>query len=256
LKVGDSIQPIDEVPFLNITRIALNPPIYLFRNVLCRGEDRKSVMDACQQMGMKPAETKSGVVSAHRSHAHVAWLSATVHSVAELMTHLNRELFINNGDVYSEDVQVVRYDSGGRFDLHHDGFDRIVTVIHYLNGVGGTWFPFCKIDEIANDDDDEEPPPRMTMMNPNAMTFGKHPGSDGVWIVGSENSHQPASRHAIPINPGDAIAFYNYEETHVDGLTRAVMNWRSLHAGMPTNQVKWIATNWFRALLEEEEEDQ
>ena len=42
-------------------------------------------------------------------------------------------------------MQVLHYENGGQFVLHHDGFDRILTVICYLNGVGETWLPLVDV---------------------------------------------------------------------------------------------------------------
>ena len=33
--------------------------------------------------------------------------------------------------------------TGGEFVLHHDGEPRTLTIIYYLNGVGGTWLPLA-----------------------------------------------------------------------------------------------------------------
>eukprot|EP00957_Ditylum_brightwellii_P017275 1301475-Ditylum_brightwellii.AAC.1 len=42
------------------------------------------------------------------------------------------------------------------FVPHHDGHPRFLTVIHYLNGVAGTWLPFAKVDAVNHLDFLEE----------------------------------------------------------------------------------------------------
>ena len=37
----------------------------------------------------------------------------------------------------AEPVQIVRYEEGGKYDLHHDGYNRFMTILTYLNGVAG-----------------------------------------------------------------------------------------------------------------------
>ena len=37
----------------------------------------------------------------------------------------------------AEPVQIVRYEEGGKYDLHHDGYNRFMTILAYLNGVAG-----------------------------------------------------------------------------------------------------------------------
>jgi len=260
LQVGESLNPIEGLPFLSIKRVAMNPPMYIFRGILCHNEDRQGLIESSlHAAGMELAETKSGAVS-HRSGSYMAWVSPEEegrkddannrgHLVAQFMTNLNRDLFVSHDEIFSEHVQVVRYEKGGKFDLHHDGFGRIVTVLHYLNGVAGTWFPFCHVQGTMEDDDNKPPETIIDQMN---MIKTKCLGKDGVWIVGTENSEMREGPHVIRVNPGDAVAFYNYENMIIDGSSSPVTNWRSLHAGMPTNQEKWIATNWFR-LYEDEE---
>jgi hypothetical protein len=56
---------------------------------------------------------------------------------------------------YAEDMQVAMYDAGGGYDYHHDGFGRYLTVLSYLNGVGGTYFPFGDDEDDRDGDDDD-----------------------------------------------------------------------------------------------------
>jgi hypothetical protein len=54
-----------------------------------------------------------------------------------------------------EDLQVLQYGIGGEFVLHHDGEPRVLTVIYYLNGVGGTWFPLARTTTNCNPEQNE-----------------------------------------------------------------------------------------------------
>jgi hypothetical protein len=55
--------------------------------------------------------------------------------------------------------------------------------------------------------------------------------------------------HVVRVRAGDAVVFYNYE--YNEEISGPIMSWRSLHAGMPASQEKWIATNWFSSDLME-----
>ncbi len=69
--------------------------------------------------------------------------------VARFMTELTSFLFFpehfsssnseheeSNASI-AEAVQVVRYEVGGKYDMHHDGYKRFLTVLCYLNGIAG-----------------------------------------------------------------------------------------------------------------------
>ena len=128
-----------------------------------------------------------------------------------------------------EELQVVRYDFNGEFRLHHDGDYRILTVLYYLNGVSGTWFPLA------------DHPHRFVTRNEalqqaaittNTATMTPTAIQDGLTV--SSSSHTGSIQQ-----PGDAIAFYNYYQ---DGT----VDWNAIHAGLPTNtSEKWIATHWY-----------
>jgi hypothetical protein len=184
----------------------------------------------------------------------------------------------------SEDLQIVRYDPGGSYDLHHDGYGRFLTVLTYLNGVGGTWFPLAQTSSDEEEDNIsliEEARVVMPVRKIEAETMcsGKVPGIDGLLIVGEEWVDHTStsttgskecvvrvpldtlSRNIVRIKAGDAVAFYN-NKNNLGGQTSTSTSinaddndetdpkeWRSLHCGMPVldDQPKWIATNWFRS---------
>lgn len=250
LEIGESLC-IASTP-IEISRIAIKPDIYVFRNFLPYSEDRQALIDEATAKGMEDAETKSGHVL-HRTKSSVAWISpdednSQGHAVAAFMSDFTSDVFVRkelfgSNLINIENLQIARYTLGGKFDVHHDGFGRIVTVLTYLNGVAGTWFPFAQTSE-ATAVDNTEHPPKVTLEG-KGMTEGKTPGENGVWIVGDEYEGVLGSPHTVRVSAGDAVVFYNYEYDEEHGCP--IMSWRSLHAGMPVSQEKWIATNWIQS---------
>lgn len=247
LKVGDSLR-LPSTP-VEITRIAFEPGIFTLRKFLPFSEEREALMDEAVDCGMENAETKSGQVL-HRTKSSVAWIydegESVGQDVASFMTGFVSRLFLHE-DLLSceryepEGVQVVRYTTGGKFDVHHDADNRVVTVLSYLNGIAGTWFPFARVAPPEATEGDEGPP--AMALEGVGMTEGKNPGQDGIWIVGNEyKASDENNQHIVRVEAGDAVVFYNYEFNEESGAP--IMAWRSLHAGMPTNHEKWIATNW------------
>jgi hypothetical protein len=142
-----------------------------------------------------------------------------------------------------EQLQFVRYNEEGEFLLHHDEHDRVLTVIYYLNGVAGTWFP------LAGNWDG--PPTTIPRNKEEALklieTRGLIPGEDGVLFAGGRDSNQYGDCQAgavVHVSPGDAVAFYNYD-TGRPATESARIDWRAIHAGMPASEEKYIATHWF-----------
>jgi hypothetical protein len=263
LDVGETLS-LQSTP-IEITRVASKPDIFVLRNLLPDPTDRDALISEAAPTGLEDAETKAGHV-VHRTKSSVAWVypalddksSSAGKDVASFMTGFCTQLFLNENllecdDYEPEDaVQIAQYTKGGRFDLHHDAYGRIVTVLTYLNGIAGTWFPFAQMiprSENADNVDDEEPP--VMTLGGVGMTDGKVPGQDGVWIVGDEyeSKDDNDNPHVVRVRAGDAVVFYNYE--YNEEISGPIMSWRSLHAGMPASQEKWIATNWFSSDLME-----
>jgi len=283
-KLGQLIYPLPETP-IAVKRIAFQPDIYLVTNLLPFDIDRKALMNQDFSSEMEEATTKSGMV-AHRSKCFVTSISCHEEDsiedelcnshgkyVADFMEQLQTCLFLSPFSFHfekirAEPMQVVRYDPGGKYDFHHDGFNRILTVITYLNGVAGTWFPYARI-VSSTPSSDEENPPEMKLEG-EGMATDKIPGRDGVLVIGeldkccNMNDYDDDNPHVVKIKPGDAIAFYNYqwtsakEEEGQKTLHRnhncstictnkdsLMINWRSIHSALPASQEKWIATNWF-----------
>jgi hypothetical protein len=160
---------------------------------------------------------------------------------------------------YAEDMQVAMYVPGGGYDYHHDGYGRYLTVLSYLNGVGGTYFPFVDDDDVNISDDDAMPPGGIVECGGGSDNDDRR---RGILIVGREGSNVYTAansssssycdgirhrgnalvrpRSIIGIVPGDAIAFYNYD---ADGSR----DMRSLHCSLTVPEEKWIATCWYRS---------
>jgi hypothetical protein len=152
-----------------------------------------------------------------------------------------------------EDLQVLEYQQGGEFILHHDGVPRVLTIIYYLNGIAGTWFPLADADgDDKNKKDDDEATLSSTTTSSPPLNKGQaldlceplEPGQNGVLVVGASSppSHHTDSAHRVAVHPGDALAFFNYCP---DGR----INWKAIHAGLPVEEgddAKWIANHWFQ----------
>ncbi|KAL7467390.1 hypothetical protein ACHAXS_007636 [Conticribra weissflogii] len=264
LVVGETLNtPIND---MSITRLSTQPHIFLVKNFLPFENDRDTIMYRALQQGMKIAGTKKSGDNTVRTHSYLTWIDgancedehATV--IIKDMDVRARYFFVHDSinnmliqssndqvdirDVmefcYTEDLQVAKYDTGGKFDYHHDGFSRYLTILVYLNGVGGTYFPYGgDIYDLEGQLDDEE--------SVVVKAKGKMPGRDGILVVGSEgideyvsasNAVNPES--IVEIQSGDAIAFYNYK-------SNGEKDWKSLHSSLVVPREKWIATCWFRS---------
>ena len=255
LELGASLElPASPV---EIVRVGVAPDIFLFRNFLPYDNDRQALIQEAVASGLEDAETKSGTVL-HRTNSSVAWIHQPEDQqelsegqiIASFMTDFVSQFFLSEKFLESdrfepESLQVACYTQGGKYDLHHDGFGRVVTVLSYLNGVAGTWFPFAKLSQLTAADN-EECPPKMTLEG-TGMVDGKVPGEHGIWVVGEEYEGDTTDPHIVKVCAGDAVVFYNYEFDV--GYGAPIMALRSIHAGMPTCREKWIATNWISSDL-------
>jgi tetratricopeptide (TPR) repeat protein len=141
----------------------------------------------------------------------------------------------------SEELQVVKYESGGQFKVHQDssGFHkRFLTALLYLNDVdegcgGETWFPFSG--EYREFDLSVEE--AISTALESRSREGKAGDNEGAWGLG------------IKIAPkmGDAVVFFNH-------LTSGELDPAAVHAGLPVQRSidevegkiteKWIANYW------------
>ena len=232
----------------NITRISSHPDIFLIRDML-PVEDRETFIDAAGLQGMKVAGTRSSGKNTIRKNSFLTWIeqplssldyggsSPEAISVARKTIVNSRRAFshevmnelLDNADTdmvdyaFAEDVQVAKYDAGGRFDYHHDGYGRYLTVLSYLRPVGGTYFPFANMSKSELDGIDFTNEDEVSV-----MSFKQKVGGQcGVLVVGKEGRDAYVDgtvnpRNVIEIEAGDAIAFYNYDSNGERDL-------RSLH---------------------------
>ena len=281
LKLKESTNPIPSLPDLTVTRVSSNPDIFIFRNLLTEHQ-LDHIIDFAKSRSMEYSGTKAGNRVNQRMNSYSCWihqnqltegevgLGGPAQAIAEYMTEISSIIFVSellkdlsgnleedesNTILYdAEPLQVVKYEVGGKFDVHHDGFDRFLTILTYLNGVAGTWFPYAIIneDESMNMHESEIP----DMRSPD-IAKDKQPGRDGLLIISdNDESYEKEidSHHIIRVRPGDAVDFFNYDwivnlEEEKEGdipPTGPLMNWRSIHSGLCTTEEKWIATNWFR----------
>lgn len=158
LALHESIHPVESLPDISIKRLSYDPNIFLFKNFLdCPSEQVGMIMAAVNQ-GMEYSGTNSGDVVSQRLNSYTSWIypheeesdeeEGGGRRIAKFMTDVTAHLFLPNhyswngdmipeGECIAEPVQVVRYDVGGKYDIHHDGYNRFLTVLCYLNGIAG-----------------------------------------------------------------------------------------------------------------------
>eukprot|EP00579_Thalassiosira_antarctica_P011015 CAMPEP_0201922906 /NCGR_PEP_ID=MMETSP0903-20130614/10804_1 /ASSEMBLY_ACC=CAM_ASM_000552 /TAXON_ID=420261 /ORGANISM="Thalassiosira antarctica, Strain CCMP982" /LENGTH=366 /DNA_ID=CAMNT_0048460117 /DNA_START=269 /DNA_END=1366 /DNA_ORIENTATION=- len=246
----------------NITRLSTMPDIFLVRDLISK-DDGEILMNAATFQGMKIAGTRQSGDNTIRKKSSLVWIDpysfesgksaastiarGTIAKSRLCFSHeAMNDLMDNNVDTRSdeyalaEDMQVAQYDAGGRYDYHHDGYGRYLTVLAYLNGVGGTYFPHGKMGSSQLDGID------FTNENEESDTAIKKVGKCGILIVGKEgadaylNSTFVKPKDIIEIQAGDAIAFYNYGSNGDKDL-------QSAHCSLTVPEEKWIATCWFRS---------
>lgn len=282
LEMNQSITPIPSLPDLTVTRLSKTPDIFLLKNILSNNQ-ADQIIKYASNTNMDYSGTKSGGAVKQRMNSYSCWIrqnedefeTSPAHSIAQYMIEISSMIFIS--DIMktlqestdellprigydAEPMQVVKYKVGGSFDVHHDGFSRFLTVLTYLNGVAGTWFPYAIVDESESYSDQLEDSEIPDMRSTDVIKE-KRPGRDGLVIVSQkdasfEDYSGPGKNHVVRVNRGDAIVFYNYDwivklhQGEIDDVpdTGPLINWRSIHSGLHTQEEKWIATNWFQIL--------
>jgi len=241
-----------------VERVASRPHIFLFRGLLSELECQEIIQAATADSKMETAETASGESSSKRRNCQVAWLSndSADGLVGNLAVTVGRLVLSTTATVSGpgagyEDMQVVHYTEGGEYVLHHDGNERVVTVLYYLTDVGATWFPLVSSnnsgDNSANKESFRGPKSREEALK---LAEYREPGTDGVLLTSRAgataddiSSGRTTNNSLITIRTGDAVVFYNYYSHNGD---RATMDWTSLHAGLPVAAPdKWIANHWY-----------
>lgn len=262
------------VDIVSVTRLSRNPDIFLARNFV---KNPETFIQAGKQRGLKQAGTRKSDENTVRKHSFLTWLdnkkdeitsennrcymnavSQTTKLAKSLFVHETLQNSIGNDNshalVSSEDMQVAKYDDSGSYDLHHDGYNRFLTVLHYLNGVGGTFFPLAQT--TSKRESDAEPP--IIQMDENRISLQNYePGRDGLLLVGKEGiaayssvlqRDDDSNNCIVNIQAGDSIVFYNYNlSENILGDGQNNKEWRSIHAALPVTTEKWISTNWFRS---------
>jgi hypothetical protein len=207
----------------SIERVSAQPPIYVLRNFLSLEECDFIREKVERSIDIQDAQTLNGQGLTARPNCQVAWLDSNVDDLAQDVATLMLDPREEYGGLWVENLQVLQYSLKGEYVLHHDGHFRLLTCLYYLNGVGGTWFPFANYSGRAPTNRDE------------AMSQDLVPGRDGL-VFGEKGE-----KLVVPVEAGDAVVFYNYQMTPCG----ATEDWRTLHAGLPTTGTKWIANHWF-----------
>ena len=260
----------------NIVRLSCAPDIFLMKGFLPNERDR-SVLTGIGKSGgrMKVAGTNKSEQNTVRKDSYLAWIdphsiAGTTHdetNLARSMCGKARERFVSEAlneqhqqgrldYCWTEDLQVAMYRPGGRFDYHHDGHGRFLTVLCYLNGVGGTYFPF------ANPGGEEKMSGALDLCDNEQLATdiaaaSKRPGRDGLLLVGKEgigaydnsflSNGSCQGTSTFEIEAGDAVAFYNYNGAGTSTGMAGGRDWKSLHASLTVSEEKFISTCWFRS---------
>jgi hypothetical protein len=249
LQVGDDplvFPRADDGSSYEVHRLSQKPHIFLLKNFVSPQDCQAIIQGASNNM--VAAETTEGDGAVFRRNCRVAWcenfdVPLQLGQVAgNLMLPDEVKMSFGAG---CEKLQVLHYfDAGGEFVLHHDGVSRVMTVIYYLNGVAGTWFPLAHKDICAH---------MMPNHRDQALELAKDcvPGRDGLLVAGRQSPLLKDARdeNTVVIEAGDAVAFYNYHQLEGEEGGEAV-NWQCLHAGLPTTAEegdKWIANHWMHA---------
>ena len=217
-----------------VQRLALRPACFYLRGILSDAEcdyliaagDRERTQQAMSAGGLE------------RSGCCVAWLDVQQDPVASELATVVRELLltpeIRDPDGWGmgggfENLQVLRYDVGGEFKLHHDANEetpRTLSLLLYLNGKGETWFP------LATDDPSLAVNPRLPTLTDSTSRSAALQALEGV-VPGRDGL-------LLSPNKGDAVAFYNFVD---DG--HGMLDRFAFHAGMPAKEEKSVAALWY-----------
>mmetsp|Transcript_4028 Transcript_4028/g.4653 ORF Transcript_4028/g.4653 Transcript_4028/m.4653 type:complete len:500 (+) Transcript_4028:83-1582(+) len=277
-----------------VERVSSTPDIFLFRNLLSpeecdavinysRQDDSSSASKNRDSMKMNYADVTEGKSSDFRTNCKVGWIHhqstsnslATTNSNSIIIRNLAKELGRITGNILLTDevkrspragcepMQLCHYyEEGGKFVLHHDGVDRVLTIIYYLNGVAGTWFPFANNNDNSSGYNNSNDNNKIfeAAIDPSTditkLAEGLQPGIDGLVIVGQNSpllstnwQQQRTNKNHVVVDIGDCVAFFNYKTIPDVGGIRAERDWASLHAGLPTTKEegeKWICNHWVK----------
>lgn len=253
---------------IRITRLSSSPDIFHIRNYGMEqhyDNDRKILMQGAERQGMVVAETTRSETNKIRKNSFVSWIDPNdsndpTGDVAKKIIHRSRLNFAHeemnaaidddqkdhSSFCYVERLQVAKYGVGGSYGYHHDGYSRFLTVLNYLNGIGGTYFPFGNMtsDELRDADIDLDKDEFVVIEETTKRVYGP---PCGILMVGKEGREAYRNttvnpKSMVDLQAGDAIAFYNY-------LPGGERDLRLIHCSLqlPIQEEKWIATCWFRS---------
>ena len=220
-----------------VQRVSIDPPVFILKNALAPDECRyirnvAASMEDQMEEG-KTVSDESGYEKP-RKHSRIGWLDND-HPAIEAIARRAHGVFFNGMPFHAtrgiEPLQVVHYHSeGGEYVNHHDGNDRLLTVLYYLNGVGATWFPLAgsntKQEEGGRDNEIRD------LLEARSTCVDKSPGQNGVLLACRKDGYEDENGNdgiIARVKEGDAVAFYSYR---VDGS----MNWKAFHSGLPVTQ--------------------
>ena len=240
---GDDDSEAQTLDF-SIERVANSPNIFLLRNFVSISECDE-IQALAEEAEMKAAETVTEGDTTSRKNCSVSWIPSSSPDGSNIVSGLvasTVNIFLSDAvkshpSAGVENMQVLKYGVGGEFVHHQDGDCRILTVIYYLNGVGGTFFPLA-------DNGGKIPKNKESVLE---LVNDMEPGKNGIFLMGSSNGVQGQeqdendNKHTVMVRKGDAVAFYNYLD---EG--NAHLDWAALHCGSETDETKWIANHWYR----------
>ena len=139
MNVLSHFQPFENSPAI-VEKVSLKPPIFLLRNFLSHLECQQ-IMDSALEL--EPAQVVSLTSSGNeRVNSHVGWLDNSPGTLQREIARRAHSILLPDqvfhGSRGVEPLQIVRYDDGGQYVLHHDGNHRLLTVLYYINGAGET----------------------------------------------------------------------------------------------------------------------
>ena len=228
--MGDEAEVIMET-------ISLVPPVFRVRDFLTPDERKRIIELATPELrdshvvSMEGSKTSKNASSSHSPpprKSSTAWLVADTDETGVLESIRRRamRLMVLPDTVRSERLQVLRYEAGGYFSVHHEStafIRRYATLLYYLDGPGDG--------------------------NGGETVFPLGPDGDGGLSAGELESMDTISggdvRRACEVGvraapvAGDAILFYNFgSDGEVDPS--------AIHAACEvTGGVKWAANHWF-----------
>ena len=231
--------PVGNEAELVMETISIKPPVFRVRDFLSPDERARIIELARSELreshvvATEPQSLNASSAPPPRK-SQTAWLVADADDTGHLERVRRRAMALTvlPNTVKSERLQVLRYDRGGYFGVHHEStafLRRYATLLYYLEGPGegnggGTAFPL-------GPDGDGGVRGEVAL-----AAAGEAIGSGDVRRVC--DSSRVGGVVATP-TPGDAILFYNFG---ADGE----VDRHAIHAACEvTGGVKWAANHWF-----------